>query len=292
MNLSIIGHLLFALAALCHWNGSCTLAFSSIFAPKLTANPILKTFSDESSIPPTFTIRLDIQGNDSTSAIMSVTGLALELHAVEPFYTHPKLPGANGPHPALSTGPRAIKIRNHGSFVSLAGTQLVPLVQACWEVVWKEGAPAGSLVCGFHLDTAMTRNDCTFPKGNIYLSFPIWDKVDLVCAQLKKKELELRANQYLADKDTAMRQYQESPNPFKKALHYRNAAMAMSKYFDSGVVEYTKAVPDMEDVVEWKEGNSKLLVTTKGLVWTKDGSFLRGDHALIGTAYLKPSPRS
>jgi hypothetical protein len=72
-----------------------------------------------------------------------------------------------------------------------------------------------------------------------------------------------------------------------KALHYHNAAVASVKYQDSGVMLYA-AVPELSDVVAIKE--SEFLVTTKGLMWTKDGSFHRGTHALLGTATLKVVP--
>ena len=259
-----------------------TTAFSIFSSPKLIGNPAIQSFS-ESSTGSKLDIRIDVTGNTDSSK-MTISGLKLELHNVQPSYTHPNLPGVHGPHPELSTGAKALHVLQDGSFVSMQGTQYVPLVHGCWELVWKHGALAGSLVCAFDLEHDATRNDCTLPKGRIYLSFPVWEKVGLLHAQLVKKDIQSRANVYLADKQAELQKCLDDPNPLMKALYYRNAAVAMNKYQDSGVLQY-KFVPEMNEVVEWDK-NNKLYVTTKGLVWTKDGSFLRGDHALLGTATL------
>jgi len=216
---------------------------------------------------------------------MSVTGMTLELRNVDPSYAHPAMPGVDGPHPELSTGAKALDVVRDGSFVSLQGTKHVSLLNGCWELVWKDGAPAGSLVCGFDLDEDVTRNDATLPKGRIYLSFPVWDQTSLTLAQLEKKERQDRASVFLADNSAEMEKFKDETNPLMKALHYRNAVAAINKFHDSGTTYY-KAVPEPNEVLELNEA-TKLFVTAKGLMWTKDGSFRSGRHALLGTVMLK-----
>lgn len=262
--------------------------FSSIFRPpKLSVNPALKTFA-ESATGVRFDIRLDVTGSKNNRANdrsqMSIGGMTLELRNVDPSYVHPAMPGINGPHPQLSTGAKALDIVREGSFVSLQGTKHVSLLNGCWELVWKDGAAAGSLVCGFDLDEDVTRNDATLPKGRIYLSFPVWDKTSLILAQLEKKEQQARASVLLADKNAEIEKFKVETNPLVKALHYRNAVVAINKFHESGTIFY-KAVPEPNEVFELND--SKLFVTAKGLMWTKDGSFRSGRHSLLGTVMLK-----
>ena len=72
-------------------------AFSIFNPPKLIGNPIIQSFS-ESSTGSKLDIRIDITGN-SDSSKLTISGLKLELHNVQPSYAHPNLPGIHGPHP-------------------------------------------------------------------------------------------------------------------------------------------------------------------------------------------------
>ena len=67
-----------------------------------------------------------------------------------------------------------------------------------------------------------------------------------------------------------------------KALHYRNAAAASIKRFDMEDLKRIEIVPSNEEVIRLQDD---LLLTTRGLVFSKEGSFLQGQHLLLGTAF-------
>jgi hypothetical protein len=103
-------------------------------------------------------LSLNVGGNDHSQ--MSLQGLHLELspdEAMDEFRV--KLPGADGPHKNVSSGAKVVLIKDPAFFVSMAGKQNVPLTHGCWEMVWRENAPAGVIVCGFDLAETVRRND-------------------------------------------------------------------------------------------------------------------------------------
>ena len=71
------------------------------------------------------------------------------------------LPGADGPHPGLSSGGRLICVVRDGTFVGLnVGRRQVDLIRSGrWEVVWREGAMAGGLICGLVVPSEVRRNN-------------------------------------------------------------------------------------------------------------------------------------
>lgn len=76
-------------------------------------------------------------------------GLQVDLRQEPAPKGHVGLPGCNGPHPQTSSGARAVDIDKLPSFVGMNGLESVDLENAAWEMVWRESAPSGSLVCGF-----------------------------------------------------------------------------------------------------------------------------------------------
>lgn len=199
----------------------------------------------------------------------------------EADYEHVKMPGANGPHPNLSAGIRRLDFVQDGSFISQMGTKYVKAEKGCWEMVWKEGAPAGSLLCGFETPEAYKRNDATLPKGRVYIAFPIWTKDSLHYMQGEKKRIMERATEALDLKNEELAKMQETSNFFQKALHYRNAAAAAEKYYIQPITRM-KLVPSENEVIAFQDD---LFVTTKGTVWTKE--LPNGKQILLGTASLR-----
>ena len=189
----------------------------------------------------------------------------------------------NGPNPNLSTGARVLDILNEGEFVDRMGTKVVKALKGCWEMVWRDEAPAGGLVCGFEVPEDYKRNDAVLPKGRIYISFPIWTKEGLQHAQESKREVLAKAKEFLKKKDEELAKYSATNNPFMKALHYRNAFAHTADYMDLPKKQY-EHVPVDEDVVEIQDD---LFLTTKGLIWSKN--LPDGKQTLLGTASAFPN---
>lgn len=250
------------------------LAFSLF--PQTRSNPALHKYASAQSGTP-LDIRMII-GRENESQ-MAVTGLQLELDHEHPNYDRPLMPGVDGPHPNLSSGVRALHVVENPFFVGVAGVQRVELLNGCWEMVWREGAQAGSIICGFDVPTESKRNDATLPSGRLYMNFPIFTKDSLEESRQYKLKVEKKAEGYLRERDDAMAKMEITPNPLLKALHYRTAFAAAINYSETGVRQLTEW--DMDDV---REIEGDIMLCSKGTVWTKDGSFYRGDHALLGRA--------
>lgn len=104
--------------------------------------------------------KLDIQlsvGQNLKADKLSLTGLALELTDEQPATTAstkrslPENHSGGGPYARLSSGARLAKVLEMPSYITLEGKQSVQLEDACWEVVWRDEAPGGHLVCGFYV---------------------------------------------------------------------------------------------------------------------------------------------
>lgn len=246
-------------------------------------NPVLKKFA-QTQTGTLLGIRLDVGKNENSR--MSINGLIIELHpdSIVKGSKHPTLPGANGPDPNSSTGAKNLSIQQAPYYINTGGMNQVHLEEGCWELAWKEGAPSGSLVCGFHHTEEVKRNEAILPKGRIYMAFPVWTKETLAEAQERKRDIERRARQHIQDKDEELTKMQSTSNPLMKAWHYRNAAAAMEKYFVCGV-DTAKMIPLDRDVMALQDN---LVLNTKGTVWTKHEDFFGGKHALLGTATVSP----
>jgi hypothetical protein len=167
----------------------------------------------------------------------------------------------------------------------MAGKNDVETLHGCWEMVWRENASAGSLICGFDVPEDYQRNEAELHAGRVYLSFPVWTKVGLHEAQETKDRVTTRAKELVEEKNEHLEKYKSDPNPLMKALHYRNAAVALEKQSFQNLKSF-EMVPSNEEIIPLQDD---LLLTTKGLVFSKEGSFHRGKHLLLGTAYAGPS---
>uniref|UniRef100_A0A7S1BRI6 Uncharacterized protein n=1 Tax=Corethron hystrix TaxID=216773 RepID=A0A7S1BRI6_9STRA len=182
---------------------------------------------------------------------------------------YPKLPGINGPRPNLSTGGKHLEVISSPSFIDHQGIQNVDFKNGCWEMLWREDAPAGTVVCGFDIPNKATRNGATLPAGTLYVSFVLWNKDDLMIEQARKKIVETEARKCLKDKDDILQKYNKESNIIKKALLYRSATMEVEKYHRlqrSGILS-VQNIPDAADVVPIR---NNLMLTSKGTVWMKN----------------------
>jgi hypothetical protein len=231
-------------------------------------------------------ISLDIGQDDAPQAPrLAIKDMIFELTKDIPLDERITMPGFNGPHPNLSAGIRRLNLIKEGSVITHVGQQFVKaLMNGAWEFVWRDGAPAGNLICGLELPEEVKRNGAILPKGKIYITFPLWTRETLDQMQLQKNKIMDLASQALAEKDAELAKMQETGNILQKALHYRNAFAAAEKYYIQPKKQY-EMVPSKDEVIPFQDD---LLVTTKGTVWTK--SLSNGKQVLLGAANVKLAP--
>ena len=231
-------------------------------------------------------VALDI-GKKTEASRLPINGIIFDLTKTTPSSENEfvEMPGVHGPLPKLSGGIHGLNLVQDGTFVSMDGKTIVHAQKGCWEILWKDGSPTGTLNVGFEIDREYKRNDIALPKGKVYLSFNIWDSEGLKEAQNKKELCLTRADVILKEKDEELVKMTETGNVFAKALHYYNALSAVDKYYSSPVKKF-KLVPNEDEVVPF-DGNS--FVSTKGTVWTQD--LPRGQPTMLGSASLKSVPK-
>jgi len=225
----------------------------------------------------TIGINMDIGAMNSQSRL-NVNDLIFELASTPATYKHPMMPGVDGPNPQLSGGARTLNIINEGWFIDMSGKKSVKTLNGCWEMVWKENSIAGSLVCGFDIPEEYKRNQATLPKCRLYMNFPLWTKAGLEDALQKKKVMLSRARKFNAEKEMEMEKMQTAQNPIVRALHYRNAASAKDMWRRQNVKQFD-TVPSFDEVIQLQDD---LLLTTKGMAFSREGTFKRGKHFLLG----------
>jgi hypothetical protein len=221
---------------------------------------------------------------------LGVDGLMIDLHGnlhISPDYKHPNLPGANGPNPQLSSGPRALDLVKKGKFVDLSGTQTVDFQDGVWELVWRRNAKAGALICGFNVPEEVKRNGASIPKGRVYMTFPVWTQESLKDLRERKVVAEEKAMEALDRLKEETFKMEQTSNPLMKALHFRNACKAHEAVDYSGWNSY-KNMPLDRDMINLKEG---LHLCTLGTVWTKKDGFFGGEHTLLGCASVAKGDR-
>jgi hypothetical protein len=186
------------------------------------------------------------------------------------------MPGANGPYPAVSSGVNLLNVKAPGQFIDMTGLVKLPFdsTTACWELVWRENAMNGYLICALSMPI-----DKDFHKGNnkaaslpgnnspIYISFPVWTRTDLEDYQKRKVDVLESAAKYLAERDEELMKMQMTSNVLQKALHYRNAAAAAEMYSLFPVHQMSTKVPDDNDVIPL-DMDSSILLTKQGTIWT------------------------
>jgi hypothetical protein len=221
-------------------------------------------------------------GQEQGGPQMTVTKMVIELHHEPADYEHASLPGADGPQKQLSCGHRRLEVLSEGSFINLEGTQKVQTDKGCWEMCWRKGKPAGTLICGFELPQDYIRNEASLPMGTIFLSFPLFTEEGLKIGQEEKGKIEHQLDRFLHERDEALEAYDMTNNPVMKALHLRNAFVALEKHSDADHITI-ESIPDDDEVMHLQDD---LLLTTKGLIWSKDGDFHSGENTILGLATI------
>lgn len=282
------------LSAVPFWSATAFSGFTlpAIFGGTLPGDPALIDFADAQS-GQSLQFRLEIgQDKDESTPNLLIDGLHLELDGTELSETCQRvpLPGIDGPHPDLSSGPRLLHTRGDGTFVSMDGLKTLDLRDGCWELVWRDEAPAGTIICGFDHPDDARRNEhsSSLPRGRVYVSFPVWTRAGLNAKQARKADVLKAAEEHSEEMHLHLDKMNDTNNPLMKALHFRNAAAAHEKLDHTGH-RNVKQIPNEADVTHIGGG---LVICRRGTVWTKDGSFMAGNHALLGHATVKPNDKS
>ena len=266
-------------------SASAAHGFAFFTAPR-QSNPALAQYAQAQS---GIILDLCLDVGSSKDSRMCLQGLLMELsHEDAVDKERPALPGFDGPNPNVSAGAKSIYVKEDAFFVSMAGKQNVPLHQGCWEMVWRENAPAGVIVCGFVLQETVARNDATLKHGSIYMSFPVWTKRGLKQQQDYRTEMERLIQKQEEAMADAFKKYDASNYIIMKALHFRSAALASDKLSFINADSISK-IPLDDDVMAV---GGDIVVATKGTVWTKDdasafGNSRRTTTTLLGTATLR-----
>lgn len=236
----------------------------------------------------TLNIELEIPGAMGSLSRLCIEGLSLELEHTKPAKDHVPLPGANGDQPQLSTGPLSVKTLSEGRFISIDGQQHVPMEKGCWEMMWVDGRPTGSIVCGFDIPHEIKRNDAILPPGLMYLNFRIWTQQGLHIARNEKMAYERMLSKIIEEQKEELRIYEETANPVAKAMHFRNAVAANEKLDYARTTKFQTIPLDDKDVMA--VGND-LVIYCKGSIWTKKyktGFFGKKEfHSYLGSINLK-----
>ena len=257
-------------------------------AATVTAPPELNYFT--SQIDKVVDVRLNIGLISNQLFVIDNFQFHLCNDPLDSGATRITLPGADGPRPILSSGPHRIDVTNNGSFINMDGLQSVPLKHGVWELVWRDDGLAGLIICGLQLDRDARRNDAILPKGNLYLTFPIWSTQRLKEKQAEKKEAELKYKEFETERNLQLEKLKETPNLLKKAMYFRQAAKAVENMDNTGF-HLLVNLPTEDEVLNIggtasDEGVLKIVKT--GTLWSKTGSFRSNDgkQKLIGTASL------
>jgi hypothetical protein len=80
--------------------------------------------------------------------------------------------------------------------------QIVHLENGSLEILWRDNAPHGSIICGFHLNQSYQRNDAMLPKDRLYISFPVWTMESLEEQLALKRNAQKHGSELLQKKPT------------------------------------------------------------------------------------------
>jgi len=249
------------------------------------ASPHLNDYAN-SQVGVSISIGLDIQDVVSSSRLY-IDGLKFEFTNEPPFANKVILPGSQGPYSLGSTGPLALTNHSPGKFISTKGEQSVHLDMGCWELVWLRDRPAGTIVCGFHLDQDVKRNDAVLPSGNVYMNFAVYTKESLEEIITKKQEYDQRLKSLKEEQQKSLTEFQREENLFKKAILWKHFLDANERLSFMNPYAYV-SVPDSFDKV--RNIGDNLFICTKGKVFIKTPKENSIRHlTTIGDAFVRDS---
>lgn len=251
------------------------------------AEPAVKTIGNDIK-GSKILIRLDIGKIASTGANgvprmtgnrLGIDGLTVELKNDKGDKLS-KMPGSDGPNPQLSSGSKSLEVVEEGKFVDFSGTRHATLSNGAWELVWRKGANAGALICGFDVPVAIERNDAKIPEGRLYVTFPVWNDSTLKDLRERKQVAEEKAVKAADRLKEHSEKMETTNNLIEKALHFREACKAAEEIDYSGYRSY-RSMPLHREMISVNGG---LNICTLGTVWTKKDAIFGADHVLLGSA--------
>eukprot|EP00558_Chaetoceros_sp_UNC1202_P010585 CAMPEP_0197234014 /NCGR_PEP_ID=MMETSP1429-20130617/1884_1 /TAXON_ID=49237 /ORGANISM="Chaetoceros sp., Strain UNC1202" /LENGTH=294 /DNA_ID=CAMNT_0042692339 /DNA_START=24 /DNA_END=908 /DNA_ORIENTATION=+ len=264
-----------------------------IAGPDLPAiNPFLADFArDHAKKGIKLNIRLDILEDvyDAKSSHLYIKDLILELNNKEPnddkFAVLP-LPMTPSSSPSTSqgmarTGPFALQTHTNGSYVSSKGCQTLMLQHGCWEMLWLEENPAGSIICAFDISEDVSRNNAVLKAGGVYISFPVFTKRGLIAMRAGQNQHQSKLKLQIATEKEELEKVNATNNPFKKMVHFRKAVVANDEFIKLRSLGHTE-VPMRDE--EFMEVGDDLMVYSKGSVWSQQENC---DTTFVGKASLK-----
>ena len=222
-------------------------------------------------------------GNRNDISRLAINGMVFDLTNQIPNSSDDfvKMPGVHGSKSSSSGGLKTLNIVQDGSFISMAGCEIVKPNKGCWEIIWKEGAKSGSLLCGFETERDYKRNNAILPQGTVYVSFNTWSSEGLKREQELKERTSKLASSALQRKDEELTKMAETTNVLQKVRHYYNALSAAEMYSKQPNARM-ELVPSTDEVVHFK---GDMYVSTNGHVWTQD--LPTGKPSVLGTAKMK-----
>jgi hypothetical protein len=189
------------------------------------------------------------------------------------------------PQSQYSSGVRQLNLLQQGHYVDMTGANYLDTINGCWEIVWRDGAAAGVLVCRFDLTKDYRRNDAILSKGPLFLSFPVWTRETLNQKQEHKRTYETLAKQLDLEHEQEMEKMHATDNVFMKAWHYRSAADARRKHISEIPHRQLSQIPSDDEIISLDDG---LYLSNKGLVWSRDGfQPFGGDGVVSGSAVVR-----
>merc|ERR1712021_261950 len=227
-------------------------------------------------------LKIQMHVGDADSGFLTVQDMIIQLGGRynEKEEERVKLPGNDVPHSKCTSGGRRLNIFSKGTYVNMNGLQHIDCEQGCWEMCWARGRPAGTIVFAFNLPQTYSRNNAILPRGNMWLSFPVWTIEGLNYGQMAKKEvldeIEIYTNKWNEELD----KYEITDNPIMKAIHERNAHIYATKCDDL----YDYSLDSIPEDGQCSKLQEDLLLSNKGLIWKKDGE----NDVLLGHAIASP----
>lgn len=125
----------------------CMVVPVNSFLYNPSVNPNLNALA-QAQLGKLLKIRLDI-GKKAEKQRMALQGPVIKL--LDSVTKTLPLPGASGPTPQISSGSKSVEIVKDGFVIDMNGSKKIPFQDGCWEMIWKEGARSGTIVCGFKL---------------------------------------------------------------------------------------------------------------------------------------------
>ncbi|KAL7571973.1 hypothetical protein ACA910_001633 [Epithemia clementina (nom. ined.)] len=227
-------------------------------------HPDLKKFA-EAQLGKLMDIRFVIQNKvDDASSKLALQGpWVMFKDTVADKMMKNAMPVAHGPNRHLSSGAKSLDIVKEGFVIDMNGRKTIPFQNGSWEMAWKGGQRHGSIICAFDLPEEVSRNQLSIPACHMFSQFLVWTKDGLLEDQAFRRLMENKIRDFDHDKENARAKFQETKNPFAKAMLVHSMFQAMENKLYTPTCEHIPL--DDSELVELENG---LVLSKRGSVWT------------------------